>query len=204
MTTTLKPDLVAEVEDLRRRLQAVELRRQEPAWETTGLIGEIRVIAFDAEPATWLVCDGRVVAQSDYPVLYSRIGLSWATAPVDPGMFPLPDLRERVMIGASAGRPFASAGGAAAVSLTGEQNGPHSHSASTASDGAHTHDYWMMNPGLDIVAAGSTYPLPYVTPEQTSAAGAHTHAVTVNSSGDGSPHENMMPYLAFNVIIKAL
>lgn len=49
-------------------------------------------------PASWLICDGREVKKSDYPLLYSAIGENWGAA-VDPAKFKLPDLRNYFLRG---------------------------------------------------------------------------------------------------------
>lgn len=49
-------------------------------------------------PASWLICDGREVKKTDYPLLYSAIRDNWGAA-VDPARFKLPDLRNYFLRG---------------------------------------------------------------------------------------------------------
>jgi microcystin-dependent protein len=62
-------------------------------------------------PASWLVCDGREVKKSTYPILYNAIGDLWGT-PIDPANFKLPDLRNFFLRGAD---NFGTAAGAAGI-----------------------------------------------------------------------------------------
>ncbi|EMR01995.1 tail fiber protein [Cesiribacter andamanensis] len=40
----------------------------------SGMVGEIRLVAFDEVPQNWLPCNGASVAVADYPELFSAIG----------------------------------------------------------------------------------------------------------------------------------
>jgi microcystin-dependent protein len=97
--------------------------------------------------------------------------------------FRVPDLRGRDIIGAGQGsglssRALGTVGGAETCALTGNQNGPHVHSYSYGYGSA-----------LPLNASGGT---------------AHTALAVTNtgSSGLGSPHNNMQPWVAVLVCIK--
>ncbi|MDR3419350.1 MAG: tail fiber protein [Nevskia sp.] len=62
----------------------------------TPYVGEIRLFAGNFAPAGWFFCDGRVLAISDYEVLYTLIGTTYGGN--GSSTFALPDLRSRVPI----------------------------------------------------------------------------------------------------------
>lgn len=99
----------------------------------------------------------------------------------------------RVLIGCNDSYPAKSTGGEFTHTLTTAEMPSHTHTMDIA--GEHTHSYKSQT-WNDVVDAGgqqnaadnswSTY--------QTGSAGEHIH--TINSTGDGSAHNNMQPYLA--------
>lgn len=155
---------------------------------------------------------------------------------------PVPDKRENVSVAsgtmggtADPGRmtlggcgfspvTLGASGGLETVSLTGNQNGTHTHVASTASDGLHSHFMFVDTdatssaqpinnthyPARASTTQGSPYSISYnnsipgtaPTTGITNTAGAHTHAMTINNSGLGSAHQNTQPTIVCNYIIK--
>ena len=109
----------------------------------------------------WLVCDGSVKAQTDYPGLYAAIGSTWNTGGEGAGNFRLPP--GGVFPIATGGTPALAVG-----ALGGTWN--HAHAAGSlaaASDGAHTHDV-TGNTGNESAHTHSTP--------------AHTHNFTTDAS----------------------
>ena len=98
-------------------------------------------------------------------------------------------------------------GGAKRVSLTGAQNGPHTHavdppSTGTSSNGSHNHKV----PSVAFKASSTVGLTNYDTDSftwgdrWTSTDGNHSHTVNIpsftsGSSGSGDSHENMSPYV---------
>lgn len=135
-----------------------------------------------------------------------------------------PNLTNKFIIGADA-----DDGGAAKTSITGSatQTGgskdaivvEHSHSASTASAGSHSHKLVSpyQNTGgltssnyialLESSGTVNDYQLqghPNVaTLGNSNSAGDHTHTVTVNSAGSSGTNANLSPYFALAYIMKA-
>jgi hypothetical protein len=71
----------------------------------------------------------------------------------------------------------------------------HNHSATTASAGSHQHGY-AYGALTNIDGYGIAEGVPYdQSPSTTEAAGAHTHTVTVNSSGSSATNANLPPYI---------
>lgn len=147
--------------------------------------GAIMDFAMNSAPTGWLACYGQAVSRATYAALYAAIGDTWG-AGNGSTTFNLPDLRGRVragwdnMGGSSANRltnpastingldgdTFAATGGHETHSLTGVQNGPHTH----------------------------TIPITY-TNNGTNASnpGASNASSSTGSSGSGDGHNNVQP-----------
>ena len=88
-----------------------------------------------AAPGGWLLCQGQQVSSATYPKLALVLGES-------AGLVTVPDLRDRVPVGASASKAVGSTGGEATHVLTTAELPAHSHlsgSLAATSGGAHTH-----------------------------------------------------------------
>lgn len=108
----------------------------------------------------------------------------------------------RVVAGKAASGTFETLGGTVGtetVSLTANQNGPHSHSngsLTAASAGAHTHPISESNGSPGGTWRLSTYQSSGTnTSMATNSGGAHTHNVTgtTSDSGTGAAHNNIQP-----------
>lgn len=113
--------------------------RNERRW-TPPPAGTIISFAASTVPNGWLACDGSSVATATYPTLFSVVGYTYGGSGAS---FTLPDLRDRVPIGAGTGtaltaRSLGATGGAATVTLTSGESGLASHSH-TVTETAHTH-----------------------------------------------------------------
>jgi len=138
----------------------------------------------DEIPNGWALCDGRTYQAPDGRLVTT------------------PDLRDRFIVGAGLSYQVGEKGGAAQVTLTVEQLPPHTHSATAAPAGRHSHSYtaprfgsagWGPIPGTGHVFAESA---------TTSQAPDHTHDVIIGVTGGGQPHENRPPYYALAYIMK--
>jgi len=146
--------------------------------------GAISVFAgpVDKIPAGWLLCDGAEVSRTDYANLFAAIGTTWGAGDGS-STFNLPDLRDRVLLGAGLTFPLGSVGGATSHSHTNPPTssaGEHSHSnPSTGAGGEHSHS----NPSTGS-AGGHTHSNP-----DTGSAGSHSHSLgasnltTTNTGG---------------------
>lgn len=122
-----------------------------------------------------------------------------------------PDMRGRAPFGidqmgaaAPAGRltgvvNVGSTGGAATVTLTEAQIPSHTHTGTTASNGAHVHAK-----GFEPFATGSSGGAggSIGNPVDTGSNGDHAHTFTTNGTGGGGSHENMPPYMTWTWYIK--
>lgn len=95
-----------------------------------------------------------------------------------------------------------STGGEDKHTLTINESAPHNHTGSATTSGStHTHALTMQashgksgNGGVPRFSDGDIWS-GYKT-QNLSAAGEHSHAITINNSGGGQAHNNMQPYLA--------
>jgi len=160
--------------------------------------GTVAAFAGSTLPTAWLWCDNNLYARSVYPQLYAVIGDTYGN---NDGFsnFRTPDLRGRVIIGAGAGpglsnRPMASMWGEENHVLTQNELAVHSHGTS---QNPHKHNYvfpitnYNAQPGSGMYSPQGTYP--------TDPAYAD---ITILNAGANWGHNNMMPYIALNGIIK--
>ena len=174
--------------------------------ESSCMLGTVHPYVTSSPPAGCLPCDGSQHQRADYPRLYEALP---AALIVDADSFLTPDLRNRFVYGAGTLAPL-EIGGAAAVSLTAAENGPHTHTTvpHTHADLGHSH-VRPNSPGvtLPVVSPGEAFALaPSLIPGSTLPASANlaSVSVTVNESGTGAAHENMPPYyvLAYCIVAR--
>jgi microcystin-dependent protein len=65
--------------------------------------GEVRAMAGTRLPVGWLTCDGSNVSRITYADLFQAIGTTWGGSDSTTGMFTLPDLRGRSLLGTGTG-----------------------------------------------------------------------------------------------------
>jgi microcystin-dependent protein len=141
-------------------------------------------------PAGYLICDGSAVSRAVYAALFTAIGVLWGAGDGST-TFNLPDLRDRVAIGASPGsltgrptaRTIASNGGEESHTLTVPELPSHGHSYQATTTGSYT-DISSSASGTSVV--GSLY----------------SSAQTTGNTGGGGAHNNMQPFAVLNYIIK--
>ena len=108
-----------------------------------------------------------------------------------------PDLRDKFIVGAGNSYSVGATGGAASVTLSVAQMPSHSHSASASSDGGFEHSLGDQHGG-----GNAYYGMGTIYYDNNRDLGDHSHAITVNSTGGGQPHENRPPYYSLAFICK--
>lgn len=154
-------------------------------------------VTIGGPPTGWLLCDGSAVSRTTYAPLFAIIGTTYGVGN-GTTTFNVPDFRGRVPMGLD------NMGGSsanvvtlpAADSLNGTM-GFEVHTLLLAELPSHTHTY------TDQYVAGTTggaFVGPSTT-NSTSTLDQQTGRVT-GSTGSNTPHNNMQPSLALNVLIK--
>lgn len=154
-------------------------------------IGEIRLFGGNFAPKDWALCDGRAIPIEQNETLFTLIGHTYGG---DDKHFKLPDLRGRFPINQGQLRDggryqIGQAAGTETVSLTTAQLSRHSHPV-VANKGAGdlrvpANAYWAASPLNNFAAAVPTANM----------------ANCIGESGEGRPHENMIPFQVVNFII---
>lgn len=96
-------------------------------------VGSIIDLGHGTIPPGFLPCDGSVVSQATYPLLYAKIGTNFNTGGEGAGNFRLPDSRRRVHVGdggtgtATLGNAIGNSGGAETHLLSADESGLRDH-----------------------------------------------------------------------------
>ena len=80
-------------------------------------IGSVSMYAGASAPSGWMLCNGQAVSRTTYSALYSIIGTTYGSGDGST-TFNLPDLRDRVAVGAGTTYSRNSKGGSASISYT--------------------------------------------------------------------------------------
>jgi microcystin-dependent protein len=154
-------------------------------------------------PDGWALCNGETTSDGyQTPDLRGRfiVGYDDAVTPnayTEPGNLSIK------------GTTVGNTGGLENVTLTINQLPVHSHTATSSTNGAHTHSVGTRGYMTDVDLAGTDYANGADgsgddTGVTTQSAGSHSHTISVQNTGGGQPHENRPPYyvLAFIMRVK--
>lgn len=134
----------------------------------------------------WLQCDGSAVSRTTYAALFTAIGTIYGSGNGST-TFNLPNLKGRVVVGYDSGQ--------AEFNVLGETGGAKTHTLTTGELPAHTHNIpWrnnMPNGTSDTARV-----------ELANTAGSVTGDLATSSTGGGSAHNNLQPYITLNYMIK--
>ena len=177
--------------------------------------GAVFCLAVSNVPADYLECNGQSVSRTTYAALFAVIGTTYGGSGSN---FNVPDLRGEFVRGWDNGRGADS--GRSIATSQGDQNEAHTHgdgslSGSTNNPGNHRHNYtdddhqgnasslssWGVSRSSSMGGGGSTggdTQYGWIT----SAAGSHTHTVTISGSTASSGGESRPRNIAMMYIIK--
>jgi microcystin-dependent protein len=170
-------------------------------------IGEIRMFAGTFAPRGWALCDGQLLAISQYEALFTLLGTTYGGD--GRTTFGLPELRGRLQIHKGTGpglspRNLGERGGAEDATVSSvAQLPPHSHTHFGAGEPAGRSDpsaavrASYVGPTDGIPAFGDLEP----PPENPLVAMAND---TIASAGGWQAHANVQPFLCVNFIIALL
>jgi len=159
-------------------------------------LGEIRMFGGARKPPLdWEYCAGQILNIAEHNDLFSLIGARFGGDGVT--TFALPDLRGRVPIGAGQGlglenRVLGDKVGSETVVLRQDQIN-HSHTLQGSLDAANASD-----PGQKVLAQSTGGAKLY---RAAASAGVCLHESTVDHTGQGQAHDNMMPCQCVTFII---
>ena len=170
-------------------------------------IGEIRLFGGNYVPqnkgnGTWQACDGSLMSVNDWQGLFHIIGTTYGGDGIS--TFAVPDLRGRIPIGCGQGPglslyTLAQQGGAESVAITSSTLPAHQHTLQATTNSADTTD-----PSNALLAAtlGSQQSglLAYLPPSEVTKA-APLDASTIDMTGGGEAHSNIMPSQGMTYII---
>lgn len=150
-------------------------------------IGAILPFSSDTVPNGWLLCDGRIVEQADYPELFEVIGTTYGYySRTD---FKLPDLRGRVAVGKNTVIDTETPD--TDFNELGKTGGEKEHTLTIDEMPSHKHGFQANN---DFHAQSGT--------DAWIFKGGRNDGFILETGGS-QPHNNLQPYIVTNFIIKA-
>lgn len=157
--------------------------------------GTIIYTARSTEPPGYIKANGAPVSRTTYAALFAAIGTTYGSGDGST-TFNLPDLRGEFARGWDDGRGVDS--GRAFGSAQAQSYQSHTHTGSTANNGAHTHgtstgQQWAMRdtPGLDSAYGGNG-----IGQGDMQSAGDHAHSFTTDPSGSAETRPRNIALLA--------
>ena len=103
--------------------------------------GLIMDYAGSSAPTGWLLCDGTSYSTTTYSTLFTAIAYTWGGSG---GSFNVPDLRNKMTIGAGASYSLGTSGGSATTTIATANLPAHNHAIN---DTGHTHTVGITDPG---------------------------------------------------------
>ncbi len=167
-------------------------------WEVCPVIpimGEIRLLTHNPEPASWFPCDGAFLAPGLYPELFAAIGYTFGSGIEQ--SFALPDLRGRVVVGTGSGggltpRALADQGGEETHVLIDNEMPAHDHTINHNHAGSRSYVSFAQGTGAGDNLLRDDAGSAIVTASVSAASGA---------AGSDAAHENMPPFIALDYYI---
>jgi microcystin-dependent protein len=164
--------------------------------QSEPLLGEIILVPYNFSPVGWAECNGQLLSISQNTALFSLLGTTYGGNGVS--TFALPDLRDRVPVGAGQGSGLSDY-------LLGQQGGEFNHTLILNELPAHTHQLNVKSgngnsnsPGGNVHAANGVAAIPTYT---NAAPNATMNPGVIAPAGGSQPHNNMQPYLGLKFII---
>lgn len=167
-------------------------------------IAEIRIFPFNYPPRGWAFCWGGTLSISQFSALYSLVGTIYGgDGRVTLG---LPDLRGRAPINSGTGPGLSSHDigaiwGSETATLAVNQIPSHSHGQMMGNREAPANESATPVNGVSFYSNASFGNRFYFRPTDPSQLNAAMSPEAITLAGNGSPHENMQPYLAVQFCI---
>ncbi|MBQ0075111.1 MAG: tail fiber protein [Prevotella sp.] len=171
-------------------------------------LGVVEMYSGSAIPDNYAICDGQAFSQALYPELYAVLGTKFNKADTAAGMFCLPDLRGRFIVGQGSDADYntiGKTGGEKTHLLTPQETAmvDHNHTATCSQGGEHSHKIYSESgndggSGQHELGGGDNG-------VYTGSAGSHTHTIGIGQSGSwnaSKAHENRPPYFVLFYIMR--
>ena len=157
-------------------------------------IGEIRMFAGNFAPAGWQLCNGQLLAISQYAALFSILGTQYGGNGTT--NFALPNLQGRVPIHAGTGLSTyvqGQEGGAENVTLLYNQMPIHNHPVNAVATGGNSATPTGSLPAIESTGTSLDY--------SSSAGNTTMNPAMVGTAGGNAPFSVLQPYLTVSFII---
>ena len=151
-------------------------------------IGAILPFSSDTIPNGWLLCDGSVIEQEDYPELFEVLAGNYGI--ISREEIRLPDLRGKVTVGKdSTDTDF---------NTLGKTGGEKTHTLTVSEMPKHNHTGGILT--TNTIAGNARY---YFQQLGATNDENFSNSLKIGEAGGNQPHNNLQPYLVTNYIIKA-
>ena len=161
-------------------------------------------------PDKYLFADGSAVSRTEYSELFAVIGTRYGSGDGST-TFNLPDKRERVTVGYKAGSTNGTSG--ATMGTLGAMGGEFKHALAAGENGQHSHSFSGSGGGTvadvypsGIVSVNADYGNARANVYNSNTQANRTVSISISGttgqSGNGTPHNNLQPYLVCNYIIR--
>ena len=171
-------------------------------------LGVVEMYSGSSIPDNYAVCDGQALSQTSYPDLYKVIGTKFNKTGTAAGMFCLPDLRGRFIVGQ---------GSDADYNTIGNTGGEKKHTLATGEMPKHTHDWsgssWGHFGGLRYYSYDGPFKTTRIDKTLIHHNGTDSEdsvqvefdlrmSGTTTETGSGKAHENRPPYFVLFYIMR--
>ena len=158
-------------------------------------IGQITIFPYNFEPRGWALCDGRLLPIAQYTALFSLLGTTYGGD--GRTTFALPDLRGRIVVGIGNGagltpKTLGEMGGTETNTLLVTNLPPHNHAIKAV-----TSEGNQNSPTNNLPADTKTLDKEY----SSATANTTMNPTMVGNTGNGTPVNNMQPYLSIGYYI---
>ncbi len=163
-------------------------------------VGSITAYAGGSEPYGYLICDGSAFSPTMYPALFAVIGNTYGGTLTSPR---LPNLQQRVPVGAGGNYALGATGGKAEHTLTVNEMPSHGHFVGFEAKGVYNDNPLGGDVAIGIETKGVTE-TGNNTNRKILATGnwnSYTY-LKAHARGGNAAHNNMQPYTVVNWIIK--
>jgi len=158
----------------------------------TPFIGEIRMGGWNFAPVEWALCNGQLLAISEYEALYNLIGTTYGGD--GQNTFALPNLQSRI--------PVHQGTGFGATYVIGQQGGVETVTLNANEIPAHSHPLKAQTaPGGQPSPSGGVWANSTLEQFSTAAPTSQMASGLLASQGGSQPHDNMPPFQVVNFVI---